>query len=87
VMFKWFNHTKKEELSHNNWIMEVEEGWVLYNMLSIHMRESEKIVVHTCDLNLRILEALCSLCQSHFGPEGALTMGQCCYTFHITCIV
>jgi len=78
---------KKEESSHINWALEAKEGWVPYNMLLAYIKEFKKIVLHACDPNLRILEALCSLFQGHFGPKGTLTMGQCHHTFHVTYIV
>lgn len=28
----------------------IEEGWMLYNVFSLHLLEQEKVVVHTCDL-------------------------------------
>lgn len=85
AMFERLNHAKKDTLSHVNWSLEVEEGWVPYNTFSAHIKEDQK-VVHACDPALGILEGHCSLCQCPFGPEGALTMGQCPHTFHVTCI-
>jgi len=87
VMFERLNHTKNKLSPNINWTLEVEEGWVPYNTLSAHIQKNEKIVVHSSNLSSRILEDTCSFCQVHFGPEGALTMGQCPHTFHVTCLV
>ena len=87
AMFERLNHTKKEESLHINWALEVEEGWVPYNTLSAHIKDNEKTVVHASHTFLGILEGKCSICQGPFGPEGALTMGQCRHTFHVMCII
>ena len=87
LMFERLNNAHKEESTHINWVLEAEEGWIPYNTLSAHIKKDEKMVVHACDPSPGILQGRCSLCQGHFGPEGALTMGQCRHTFHITCIV
>jgi hypothetical protein len=87
AMFERLNHTKKDEDTHINWALEAEEGWVPYNTLSAHIKDEDKKVVHACDLASPILKGSCSLCQGPFGPEGAVTMGQCRHTFHVTCIV
>ena len=87
AMFERLNHTKNEKSPHINWTLEVEEGWVPYSTLSAHIQKHEKTVVHGCGTSPVILEGHCSICQLHFGPEGALTMGQCPHTFHVTCLV
>jgi hypothetical protein len=48
-MFERLNHTKKDDVAHIDWALEVEEGWVPYNTLSAHIKEKEKRVVHACD--------------------------------------
>ena len=45
-----------------------------------------KCVIHTCDTVPALLKDKCSICQEHFGPDGAYTLGQCGHTFHITCV-
>ena len=87
AMFERLNHTKKDQAPPINWALEVEEGWVPYNTLSTHINVKDKRVVHACDPASPILDGCCSLCQGLFGPEGAVTMGQCRHTFHVTCIV
>ena len=69
-----------------DWSLEVEEGWVPFNIFSSHFEESKRTVIHTCDPVPPFLNDKCSLCQEHFGPEGAYTLGQCGHNFHITCI-
>ena len=69
-----------------DWALEVAEGWVPYSIFSSHFVEVERKVVHTCDTVPALLQDKCSICQEHFGPEGAYTLGQCGHTFHITCI-
>jgi len=86
-MFKWLKYTKNELSPHINWTLEAKEGWVPYNMLSIHIQKNEKTVVHGSNLSPGILEGTCSLCRVHFGPKGTLTMGQCPQMFHVMCLV
>lgn len=80
------NYHRKEMSKDIDWTLEVEEGWVPYNIFSSHFMESERTVIHTCDPRPTFLDDKCSLCQEHFGPEGAYTLGQCGHNFHITCI-
>ena len=56
------------------------------NIFLSHFVESERKVIHTCDTVLALLQDKCSICQEHFGPKGAYTLGQCGHTFHITCV-
>ena len=69
-----------------DWALEVAEGWMPYSIFSSHFVEAERKVVHTCDTVPALLQDKCSICQEHFGPEGAYTLGQCGHTFHITCV-
>ena len=69
-----------------DWALEVAEGWVPYSIFSSHFAEAERKVVHTCDKVPALLQDKCSICQEHFGPKGAYTLGQCGHTFHITCV-
>ena len=69
-----------------DWALEVAKGWVPYSIFSSHFAEAERKVVHTCDTVPALLQDKCSICQEHFGPEGAYTLGQCGHTFHITCV-
>ena len=80
------NYHRKGMSKDVDWTLEVEEGWVPYNIFSSHFMESERTVIHTCDPRPTFLDDKCSLCQEHFGPEGAYTLGQCGHKFHITCI-
>ena len=67
-----------------DWALEVAKGWEPYSIFSSHFTETERKVVHTCDTVPALLQDKCSICQEHFGPEGAYTLGQCGHTFHIT---
>ena len=80
------NHHEKGENNGIDWALEVEEGWMPYNTFSSNFEESARRVIHTCDPAPAFLNDKCSLCQEHFGPEGAYTLGQCGHNFHITCI-
>jgi RING-H2 zinc finger domain len=80
------NYYRKGKSEGIDWALEVEEGWVPYNIFSSHFVESERSIIHTCDPVPAFLNDKCSLCQEHFGPEGAYTLGQCGHNFHITCI-
>jgi hypothetical protein len=80
------NYHRKGTSKDIDWALEVEEGWVPYNIFSSHFVESERTVIHTCDPRPTFLDDKCSLCQEFFGPEGAYTLGQCGHNFHITCI-
>ena len=59
-----------------DWALEVAEGWVPYSIFSSHFAEAERKVVHTCDTVPALLQDKCSICQEHFGPEGAYTLGN-----------
>ena len=87
AMFERLNHALQDERRHINWNLEVEEGWIPYGTLSAHVKQNEKTLVHGCDPSSPLLTGLCSLCQGPYGPEGALTLGQCRHTFHVTCIL
>ena len=63
-----------------DWALEVAEGWVPYSIFSSHFVEAERKVVHTCDTVPALLQDKCSICQDHFGLEGAYTLGQCGHT-------
>jgi len=80
------NYHRKGKGNGINWALEVEEGWVPYNIFSAHFAESERRVIHTCNPVPAFLNDKCSLCQEHFGPEGVYTLGQCGHNFHTTCI-
>ena len=80
------NHVRKEKEGDIDWALEVEEGWVPYNTFSSNLVESERRVISTCDPAPAFLNDKCSMCQNHFGPEGAYTLGQCGHNFHSTCI-
>ena len=45
-----------------DWALEVAEGWVPYNIFSLHFVESERKVIHTCDTVLALLQDKCSIC-------------------------
>jgi hypothetical protein len=81
------NHYSKDRSRKIDWTLEVEEGWVLHNIFSAHFLKENKVVIHTCDPVLEFMDNNCSLCQGHFGPEKAITLGQCRHAFHVTCIV
>ena len=87
TMFERLNCTKKGDSLPINWSLEIEEGWVPYKTLSSHAKRDEKVVVHACDPFPGIMEGVCSVCQFPFGPEGALSMGQCRHIFHVKCII
>ena len=63
-----------------DWALEVAEGWVPYSIFSSHFVEAKRKVVHTCDTVPALLQDKCSICQEHFGPEGAYMLGQCGHT-------
>lgn len=69
-----------------DWTLEIEEGWVPYNTFSSEMKEHERKVISTCDPPPKLLKEICIICQYHFGPEGAYTLGQCGHNFHATCL-
>ena len=80
------NHSRNDSKENVEWASEIEEGWMPYNVFSSHLSEKERMVVHTCDPSPEFLKGKCCLCQNGFGPEGAIQLGQCPHTFHITCI-
>ena len=86
-MLEHMNHHSKNRIGKIIWTLEVEEGWVLHNIFSVHFLKENKVLIHTCDLALEFMDNNCSLCQSPFGPKGAMILGQYCHAFHITCIV
>jgi hypothetical protein len=59
---------------------------MLHNIFSARFLEENKEVIHTYDLGAEFLNHNCSLSQGHFGPKRAITLGQCCYAFHVICI-
>ena len=85
-MMDCINYNQKRKSNGIDWALEVEEGWVPYNIFSSHFTESERKIIHTCDPVPAVLNDKCSLCQEHFSPEGAYTLGQCGHNFHTTCI-
>jgi hypothetical protein len=85
-MLERTNFHSKDRSGKIDWTLEVEEGWVLHNIFSAYFLKENKVVIHTCDPSPEFVDNNCSLCQGPFGPEGAITLGQCCHAFHITCI-
>jgi hypothetical protein len=85
-MLERTNHHSKDRSGKIDWTLEVEEGWVPHNIFSVHFLKENKVVIHMCDPAPEFMHNNCSLCQSPFGPEGAITLGQCCHAFHVTCI-
>ena len=81
------NHYLKDRFGKIDWTLDVEEGWVLHNIFSARFLKKNKVVIHTYDQALEFMDNNCSLYQGMFGLEGAITLGQCCHAFHITCIV
>src|SRR5579875_1227568 len=86
-MMERTNYHTKGGGNNIDWALEVEEGWMPYNVFSSHFTEVERKVIHTCDIGSELLMDKCSLCLEHFGPEGTYTLGHCRHTFHITCII
>jgi hypothetical protein len=80
-MFQCTNHYTKDKSGNIDWSLEVEEGWIPHNIFSVHFLEEKKVIIHTCDPGPEFLNDNCSLCQGHFSPEGAITLGQCRHTF------
>jgi hypothetical protein len=58
----------------------------LHNIIFAHFLKENKVVIHACNPAPEFMDNNCSLCQSQFGPEGAITLGQCRHAFHVTCI-
>jgi hypothetical protein len=58
-----------------------------HNIFSMHLLEEKKVIIHTCDPGPEFLNNSCSVCQGHFDPERANTLGQCLHAFHVICIV
>ena len=85
-MLECMNHHSKDRSRKIDWTLEVEEGWVLHNIFSIYFLKKNKVVIYTCDPTPEFMDNNCSLNQGQFGPEGAITLGQCCHAFHVTCI-
>ena len=85
-MMECTDYARLEKSNAIDWALEVAEGWVPYNIFSSHFVESERKVIHTCDMVPALLQDKCSICQEHFGPEGAYRLEQCGHTFHITCV-
>jgi hypothetical protein len=86
-MLERTNHHSKDRSGKIDWTLKVEERWVPHNIFSAHFLKENKVVIHTCDPVLEFMDNNCSLCQGHFGPEKAITLGQCRHAFHVTCIV
>jgi hypothetical protein len=85
-MFQCTSHYMKDRSKSINWNLEVEKKWVLHNIFSMHFLEENKVVIHTCNLGTEFLTNNCSLCQGHFSPKRAITLGECCHAFHVICI-
>ena len=85
-MLERMNHHSKDRSGKIDWTLKVEEGWVPHNIFSAHFVKENKVVIHTCDPAPEFMDNNCSLCQGQFGLGGAITLGQCCHAFHITCI-
>ena len=81
-MLERTNHHLKERSGKIDWTLEVEEGWVPYNIFSAHFLKESKVVIHTYDPAPKFMDKNCSLCQNPFGLEGAITLGQCRLAFH-----
>ena len=86
-MLERTNHHSKDRLEKINWTLEVEKAWVPHNIFSTHFLNDNKVVIHMCDLAPEFMDNNYSLHQGSFGQEGAITLGQCCHAFHVTCIV
>ena len=79
-------HNTKNKGGIIDWALEVEEGWMPYDVLSSHLDETKREVIHTRKPSEEFSKEKCSICQHHFGPEGAFELGHCNHKFHITCI-
>ena len=79
-------HSSKNRRGVIDWALEVEEGWMPYDVLSSHLDESKREVIRTRKPSEEYSRETCSICQQYFGPEGAFEMGHCNHKFHITCI-
>jgi hypothetical protein len=85
-MLQHTNHYSINRSGSTDWTLEVEEGWVPYNIFSTHFLKENKVVIYTCDPAPEFMNNNCSLCQGHFGPKRAITLRQCRHAFHVTCI-
>ena len=85
-MMERTNFNRKGKAKDIDWRLEIEEGWVSYNTLSSDFLEDDRKIISTCDPPPPVLKEKCIVCQHHFGPEGAYTLGQCGHNFHVTCI-
>ena len=55
------NHYLKDSSEIIDWILEVEEGWVLHNIFSLYFLKENKVVIHTCGPTLKFMDNNCSL--------------------------
>jgi hypothetical protein len=85
-MLQHTNHYTKNRSGNVDWNLEMEEGYVLYNIFFAHFSDRNKEVIHICNFGTKFLNNNCSLCQGHFGLKGAIILGQCHHAFHVTCI-